>query len=133
MRTIWLVGQAFSRTLGFHLFWEKVSLVGQFEVNYNCIRSIFPMFHSPTLFRLGLKSLSGQLEQKFADRSELPTQAVFRVLSLKPGFKDTNFQCNQEKFKIIAIAGSNPKLSEVSINIGMCIYFGSNSVQLDKI
>ena len=48
---------------------------------------------------------------------EIPAQAVFRVLSLKPGFKDTNFQCNQEKMKIIAHCGKTPKFSETSFNI----------------
>ena len=48
---------------------------------------------------------------------ELEAQAVFRVLSLKPGFKDTNFQCNMEKFKIIAHCGKTSKFSETSFNI----------------
>jgi len=48
---------------------------------------------------------------------ELEAQPVFRVLSLKPGFKDTNFQCNQEKFKIIAHCGKTPRFSETSFNL----------------
>ena len=48
---------------------------------------------------------------------ELEAQPVYRVLSLKPGFKDTNFQCNQEKFKIIAHCGKTPKFSETSFNL----------------
>jgi cytoskeleton-associated protein 5 len=44
-------------------------------------------------------------------------KAIFRLLSLKVGFKDTNFQCNMEKFRIIAIAAGNSKLSQMSIGI----------------
>lgn len=65
----------------------------------------------------GLKSVSQKLDQKFQEKSEIPTQAIFRLLSHKPGFKDTNFQCNQEKFKIITFAAANPRLSETSVNV----------------
>ena len=65
----------------------------------------------------GLKNISEEMDRKFPEKAEIPTQAIFRLLSLKPGFKDTNFQCNQEKFKIIGNAGANPKLSETSLNI----------------
>ena len=66
----------------------------------------------------GLKNIIEGINQKFlGSEHQIPTQAIFRLLSLKPGFKDTNFQCNQEKFKIIGIAGANPKLSETSLNI----------------
>ena len=66
----------------------------------------------------GLKNIIEGINQKFlGSEQQIPTQAIFRLLSLKPGFKDTNFQCNQEKFKIIGIAGANPKLSETSLNI----------------
>ena len=49
--------------------------------------------------------------------NDIPAQAVFKVLSLKPGFKDTNFQCNMEKMKIIQVCGNTEKFSETSLNI----------------
>ena len=47
-----------------------------------------------------------------ADEDTLPAQAILRVLSLNPGFKDTNFQCNMEKFKIIQLCGKTKNFSE---------------------
>ena len=49
--------------------------------------------------------------------NDIPAQAVFKLLSLKPGFKDTNFQCNMEKMKIIQVCGNTEKFSETSLNI----------------
>ena len=63
----------------------------------------------------GLQEVTDKLNR--FEPQELKTQAIYKVLSLAPGFKDTNFQCNQEKFKIIRTAAQNPKLSQTSINI----------------
>ncbi|CBY20469.1 unnamed protein product [Oikopleura dioica] len=63
----------------------------------------------------GLQDVTNKLNSY--ESHEIKTQALYKVLSLAPGFKDTNFQCNQEKFKIIRTAAQNPKLSQTSINI----------------
>ena len=53
------------------------------------------------------------LKRKLETISEkLPAQAVLRLLSLKPGFKDTNFQCNTKKLEIIQICGNTESFSE---------------------
>jgi cytoskeleton-associated protein 5 len=63
----------------------------------------------------GLQEVTNKLNS--FEAHEIKTQPIYKVLSLAPGFKDTNFQCNQEKFKIIRTAAQNPKLSQTSINI----------------
>jgi len=83
------------------------------------------IYGEPTIKKIHEKNWKTRLEglhelhEKLVIESpdEIKTQAILKTLSLAPGFKDSNFQCNQEKFKIIKAAVQNSKLSATSIDI----------------
>jgi len=54
---------------------------------------------------------------KLLERSELPCQAFVKFLTLKPGLKDNNFNCLNEKFKLIQYLAEHGKFSRSGLEI----------------
>nr|XP_018670649.1 cytoskeleton-associated protein 5-like [Ciona intestinalis] len=65
----------------------------------------------------GLQSMFSKI--KGLDRSSLPCQAIVKLLSMKPGLKDNNFNCLNEKFNILVHLAQNGKFSRTSA--GVCL------------
>nr|CAB3231403.1 cytoskeleton-associated protein 5-like [Phallusia mammillata] len=63
----------------------------------------------------GLQSTFQKL--KMLEKNTIPCQAFVRFLSLKPGWKDNNFNCLNEKFKILEFLALNAKFTRTSANV----------------
>ncbi|KAM3919905.1 cytoskeleton-associated protein 5 isoform 1-T1 [Leptodactylus fuscus] len=51
------------------------------------------------------------------ERSEIPCQALIKMLAKKPGFKETNFQVMQMKLHIVALIAQKGNFSKTSANV----------------
>ncbi|XP_069595027.1 cytoskeleton-associated protein 5 isoform X5 [Ranitomeya imitator] len=51
------------------------------------------------------------------ERSEIPCQALVKMLAKKPGFKETNFQVMQMKLHIVALIAQKGNFSKTSANV----------------
>lgn len=51
------------------------------------------------------------------ERSDIPCQALVKMLAKKPGFKETNFQVMQMKLRIVALIAQKGNFSKTSANV----------------
>ncbi|XP_075044282.1 cytoskeleton-associated protein 5 isoform X2 [Mixophyes fleayi] len=51
------------------------------------------------------------------EKSDIPCQALVKMLAKKPGFKETNFQVMQMKLHIVALIGQKGNFSKTSANV----------------
>ncbi|XP_037087768.1 LOW QUALITY PROTEIN: protein mini spindles-like [Pollicipes pollicipes] len=57
------------------------------------------------------------VQQTVSGRSDLPTQALLRVMSRKPGLKDNNFQVLKLKFNVVLQLAENTKFTRRSADV----------------
>uniref|UniRef100_H2Z394 TOG domain-containing protein n=1 Tax=Ciona savignyi TaxID=51511 RepID=H2Z394_CIOSA len=72
----------------------------------------------------GLQALFGKI--KGMPPSSIPCQALVKLLIIKPGLKDNNFNCLNEKFNIIAYMAQNGTFSRTSA--GLCLTLTTDKV-----